>query len=163
MISFEAKSTSCGQRLLSVLCCWEDPSVPESTPLRIKLLNLSLSLFMFCWNAIGIHWARCTLMVEEAKMFSTGSRRLHWFRWWFVRRRGKVRRFLDRLVLGSLISFYIDYIDIIITTIRRFYRPPIPPRWPLLAQVKWCACVLSTRWASTSVLVIDNYVLATQW
>ena len=40
---------------------------------------------------------------------------------------------------------------------RRIYRPPIPPRWPLLAQDKWCACVLSTRLGSTSELVIDNF------
>ena len=45
---------------------------------------------------------------------------------------------------------------------RRIYRPPIPPRWPLLAQDKWCACVLSTRWGSTSELVIDNFNVLVQ-
>ena len=45
---------------------------------------------------------------------------------------------------------------------RRIYRPPIPPRWPLLAQEKWCACVLSTRWGSTSELVIDNFNVLVQ-
>ena len=46
--------------------------------------------------------------------------------------------------------------------IRRIYRPPIPPRWPLLAQDKWCACVLSTRLGSTSELVIDNFNVLVQ-
>ena len=55
------------------------------------------------------------------------------------------------------ICIEILYIIIDITTIRRIYRPPIPPRWPLLAQDKWCACVLSTRLGSTSELVIDNF------
>ena len=46
--------------------------------------------------------------------------------------------------------------------LRRIYRPPIPPRWPLLAQDKWCACVLSTRLGSTSELVIDNFNVLVQ-
>lgn len=51
-----------------MLCCWEvDPTLPASTPLRVKLLNLSLSLFMFCWNAIGIHWARWDIVLATSR------------------------------------------------------------------------------------------------
>lgn len=54
-----AKSSSCGQRAVGALCVWEpDPNFPNRSPLRVKILNLLLPIFMFSWNAIGIHWAR---------------------------------------------------------------------------------------------------------
>lgn len=54
-----AKSTSCGQRAVGALCVWEpDPNFPNRSPLRVKILNLLLPIFMFSWNVIGIHWAR---------------------------------------------------------------------------------------------------------
>jgi len=59
MILNFAKSTSCGQRAIGAMCWWDpDPAFPGRAPLRVKILNLMLPMFMFSWNAIGIHWAR---------------------------------------------------------------------------------------------------------
>jgi len=54
-----AKSTTCGHRFMHGICCWDpDPNFPSRTPLRLKIFNLLLPLFMFSWNIVGIHWAR---------------------------------------------------------------------------------------------------------
>ncbi|CAE7292145.1 gol [Symbiodinium natans] len=56
MILNFAKSTACGHRVMRAL-------------LRVKLFNLMLPLFMFTWNAIGIHWAR-TIALDGSCLWS---------------------------------------------------------------------------------------------
>lgn len=69
MILNFAKSTACGHRLMGTLCAWEpDPDFPHRAPLRVKLFNLLLPLFMFTWNAIGIHWARLSTAPQVPRL-----------------------------------------------------------------------------------------------
>ncbi|CAE7521427.1 DBP2 [Symbiodinium sp. CCMP2456] len=69
MILNFAKSTACGHRVMRTLCAWEpDPDFPHRAPLRVKLFNLLLPLFMFTWNAIGIHWARLSTAPQVPRL-----------------------------------------------------------------------------------------------
>jgi len=57
-----------GSCVQHVLCQWRrDPENPQPMPLRVRLLNIAITLFNFSWYCLGIHW----VMVDGSK--SEGS------------------------------------------------------------------------------------------
>lgn len=51
--------------VIQVVCGWVPPQPGEATslaalnePLRVRLFNASIALFVFVWNCVGLHWVR---------------------------------------------------------------------------------------------------------
>eukprot|EP00929_Paragymnodinium_shiwhaense_P088768 TRINITY_DN49086_c0_g1_i1.p1 TRINITY_DN49086_c0_g1~~TRINITY_DN49086_c0_g1_i1.p1 ORF type:complete len:635 (+),score=108.81 TRINITY_DN49086_c0_g1_i1:62-1906(+) len=55
-----------GSLIARCCCCWiPDPESPEPTPWRVRIYNALVTLFIFVWNCLGLHWSRVSGQQED--------------------------------------------------------------------------------------------------
>mmetsp|Transcript_4426 Transcript_4426/g.7649 ORF Transcript_4426/g.7649 Transcript_4426/m.7649 type:complete len:394 (-) Transcript_4426:166-1347(-) len=55
-----------GKYIIKFICRWQhDPQVPTRPPLRVRLFQGSIVLFIFIWNCLGLHWARVSGHIDS--------------------------------------------------------------------------------------------------
>lgn len=60
------KPTPRGSLVVRYICRWRrDPMQPSPLPLRIRAYNAMVTLLIFAWNCLGLHWVRKSGSIED--------------------------------------------------------------------------------------------------
>lgn len=56
-----------GSMVVRWICRWQrDPHNPSPLPLRLRIYNALVTLFIFAWNCLGLHWVRISGNVTDS-------------------------------------------------------------------------------------------------